>query len=70
MTKQDIVLANQYLYYVLGKTIWEDRDYDDYCRRHGIEHKGGSDCDSHYSEEIKKLARYMLTHQNEFSPYE
>jgi hypothetical protein len=55
-TPQQIVAAHQYLYYVLQAPVWSDYDYDRYCRQHGVEGGGGSDCADHYSEEIRALA--------------
>lgn len=53
---ESIVLAHQYLYYVLSDPVWSDYKYDMYCRRHGIDGGGGSDRAKDYSLEVRKLA--------------
>ncbi len=55
----DIVAAHQYLYYVVGLPIWEDRTYDAYCKRHGICGGGGSDLASSYAPHVVLLAEAM-----------
>lgn len=52
--------AHQFLYYVLARPVWSDREYDTFCRQHGLEPGGGSDCADHYSPEAQAKARALL----------
>lgn len=59
---EKIVKAHQYLYYVLGLPVWSDCEYDIYCRYNGVYGKGGSDLESSYSDNDKKLAKSFVKH--------
>lgn len=59
---EKIVKAHQYLYYVLGAPVWSDYEYDIYCRDNGADGKGGSDLESSYSNNNKKLAKSFFKH--------
>lgn len=63
-----IVEAHQYLYYVEGRPIWSDYDYDMYCRFQGIDGNGGSDCKSSYTADVILLAQQMLKSPGRFQP--
>lgn len=54
------VKAHQYLYYVVGRPVLSDYDYDMLCRKLGVEGGGGSDLASSYSKEEKELAEAYL----------
>lgn len=41
--------AHQYLYCVIGRPVISDREYDEFCRTHGLSGCGGSDCANDYS---------------------
>lgn len=56
-TPEEIMKAHQYLYYVKARPVLSDREYDQFCKANGLFGGGGSDCEDHYSEAIKKLAR-------------
>lgn len=56
----DLQKVHQYLYYVLSRPIWTDTEYDDFCRKHGLQCGGGSDCAEHYSPQTRRLAHSML----------
>lgn len=64
------IRAHQYLYYCLGQTVVSDRDYDEWGSIHCKEdYKGGSDCEAHYSAEIKELARKILAREAPKFPF-
>lgn len=52
--------ANQYLYYVLGKPVYSDKEYDEVCRKLGVDGSGGSDLESSYTEQEKEYALELL----------
>jgi NAD-dependent DNA ligase len=57
MTEEEKTMrVHQYLYYVKCKPVWSDYDYDAFCKKHGLDGGGGSDRESDYPEDIKKLA--------------
>ncbi len=60
MSMEQVVQAHQYLYYVLSRPVLSDFDYDMLCRQHEIDGGGGSDCESHYTPEVKALAEDFL----------
>jgi NAD-dependent DNA ligase len=51
MSPETRIKAHQYLYYVLGRPIISDSEYDALCKKHGIDGSGGSDMESSYSKE-------------------
>lgn len=59
---EKIVKAHQYLYYVLGTPEWSDYEYDMYCRDNGVDGGGGSDLETSYSDDDKKLAKALFKH--------
>lgn len=63
-TPADIVSAHQYLYYVRVAPIISDYEYDQYCRKHGIDGNGGSDRAGDYSGKIIGLADRMVSTGN------
>lgn len=52
----DYIRAHQYLYYVLGRPVLSDHDYDVFGRESGEDYKGGSDCPNHYAPGVVELA--------------
>ena len=58
-----IMRAHQYLYYVRGCPIISDYEYDMFCKRHGLEGGGGSDCASDYTEEEISCAMFLMAGQ-------
>ncbi len=51
------IRAHQYLYYIKSVSVLTDYEYDMWGRDNCPEdYKGGSDCESDYSPEIKQLA--------------
>lgn len=54
---EQIMKAHQFLYYVESKSVWSDFEYDQFCKRHGLEGSGGSDLASDYAPVIVALAR-------------
>lgn len=56
---RDVMLANQFLYYVESSPVWSDFEYDAYCERHKLEGHGGSDRADSYSPEVQKLAAFL-----------
>jgi NAD-dependent DNA ligase len=60
MNQETLMRAHQYLYYVLFQPVLSDYDYDMFCRENKLDGKGGSDSESHYSQEEKDLARKLL----------
>ncbi len=65
-THKEIVLAHQYLYYVLARPIWDDYGYDLFCKQHGLNGIGGSDGASNYPQDIRDLAVHMQNNPEEF----
>lgn len=59
-TPKQLQQVHQYLYYVVGQTVWTDWQYDEYCKEHGLEGGGGSDCAEHYAPEIREAAKALL----------
>lgn len=59
-TPEQIQQAHQYLYYVLGRPVWSDYEYDRFCSKHGLECGGGSDLASSYTPEVQKLALSLI----------
>lgn len=53
---RQLVRAHQYLYYVMAKPIWSDREYDEFCKKWQIDGGGGSDRASDYSKPEIALA--------------
>ena len=64
-TIERLVKAHQYLYYCKGTPVLSDYAYDHMCDKWGIFGGGGSDMESSYSEDIKKLAMTILEKSNE-----
>lgn len=62
----DIVLAHQYLYYVLARPVWSDYTYDAYCQRNHIAGGGGSDRAADYDSRIVALANDLLDHPTDY----
>lgn len=56
VTPSDIMMAHQFLYYVLCKPVWSDRQYDEFCKRNNLCGGGGSDRYCDYPERIRNLA--------------
>lgn len=56
---KDIMLAHQYLYYVLGEPAISDYEYDMFCKLHNLDGGGGSDRKEDYSQEIINLAKTL-----------
>ncbi len=65
---QDIALAHQYLYYVSSSPIWSDHEYDQFCKRHGIDGSGGSDLEDQYPKHVKAIAQHMLSKPSLYPP--
>lgn len=63
---EQMVLAHQYLYYILTTPIWSDYEYDNYCKKHYIYGGGGSDLKSSYSSAIIALALNMRDNPSNF----
>ncbi len=59
-TPEQVMKAHQYLYYVGPHNVWSDYEYDQFCDRHGLDGKGGSDRASDYPAEVVKLAHEIL----------
>lgn len=51
-----VMRAHQFLYYVLGRPVISDYQYDMFCKEHGLFGGGGSDSASDYSDEEKEYA--------------
>lgn len=62
-TPEEQVKVHQYLYYVLGRPVITDYEYDVFCKDHGIEGGGGSDRARDYAPEVRLLAESMLRPQ-------
>lgn len=60
VTPRKAMLAHQYLYYVLGRPVISDIEYDQFCKQHGLSGHGGSDSAASYPQEIKDLAAALL----------
>jgi NAD-dependent DNA ligase len=56
MNAVTLIRAHQYLYYVNHMPVLTDSEYDDLCKKLGVDGKGGSDCEDHYTEEERRLA--------------
>lgn len=63
----EIMLAHQYLYYVLNMPIWSDYQYDAFCKKHNLNSIGGSDRVQDYSEETINLVLNMLDDSTAYS---
>ena len=55
-THSDIMQAHQFLYHVATDPVLSDREYDEFCKAHGLDGSGGSDNWDDYPESIRKLA--------------
>lgn len=55
-TPEDFVKAHQYLYYVKSDPVWNDFQYDAYCKEFGLQGGGGSDRAADYPPHIARLA--------------
>jgi hypothetical protein len=64
----DIVRAHQYLYYVKGIPIWNDIEYDTFCKVHNVPGQGGSDLAEDYESFIVLLAGIMARHPEDWEP--
>jgi NAD-dependent DNA ligase len=62
-TPTEVMLAHQYLYYVLGRPVLSDHEYDLFCKRHGLRGNGGSDLEDDYTDTVKQLAREMTANR-------
>ena len=54
-----VIKVAQYLYYVECKPLVNDYEYDKFCHDHDAFGGGGSDCATHYSKEVKQIAREL-----------
>ncbi len=59
-SENQVMLAHQYLYYVISKPILTDYEYDQFCKKFGLDGNGGSDRAVDYSPEVIALAMTML----------
>ena len=56
MTPEEVMLAHQYLYYVVDLPVIQDREYDAFCDEHGLFGGGGSDRGQDYDWVVKDFA--------------
>lgn len=69
-TPQQIMLAHQCLYYN-GDAVWSDFEYDQFCKKHGMDGSGGGGNYSDYPSEIVAIAEQLKqnpAHFNQQSP--
>lgn len=52
--------VHQYLYYVVAKPVWSDYRYDMFCKEHGLDGGGGSDCADDYPYDVISEAHDLL----------
>ena len=69
-TPEDFMKAHQYLYYVKSDPVWDDFQYDAYCKQYGLFGGGGSDSAADYAPDIIKLAEgiWRYWHKNSLLP--
>lgn len=67
-TPEQTMKAHQYIYYVLSNNVWSDYEYDQFCKRNGLDGNGGSDLASNYPPEVVELARAMLKNPQQYPP--
>jgi len=70
MTPEQIMQAHQYLYYVKGRPVWTDSEYDYYCKRHGLFGGGGSDRASDYTKDVIAYAESLHETRSDHAPQE
>jgi len=67
-TARELMLAHQYIYYVLSDNVWSDYEYDQFCERNGLDGTGGSDCAMHYTIETVVLATNIRSNPQNYPP--
>lgn len=64
----DLMLAHQYLYYVVSRPVLTDYQYDRFCEEHGLDGIGGSDLASDYPPAVVALAERITEVPWDYKP--
>ena len=60
MNPLTLIRSHQFCYYVQGTPVITDHEYDELCKKHGIDGSGGSDLAESYSLEERELAGELM----------